>query len=73
MDACRICTLIFDVDPLELGRAKSDTTICCICEVNAMYIIEPKRITTMTAVITEGRKANHETRCIENPDRAIEE
>ncbi len=47
-----ICTLIFDADPLELGRAKSDTTICYICEEHIMYIIELKRITTMTVVIT---------------------
>lgn len=32
MDACRICTLIFDRAPLELGRAVSDNTIYCICE-----------------------------------------
>lgn len=48
---CRICTLIFDTDPIEIGRSPTDPTICIICEA-AMYIIEPKRITTMTATIT---------------------
>ncbi len=52
---CRICTLIFDTDPIEIGRSKADPTICILCEA-AMYIIEPKRITTMTATITLDEK-----------------
>lgn len=148
MDACRICTLIFDLPPLELCRAASDTTICCICEEHNMGTIDRKVETVemeyfvMTyyrhelesfsknpgllaqeidnvlgvkspttlkrakpapstvskakrgkvgkgakpkikpllqckhgcgaTFITAGRKANHEARCIDNPDRALD-
>ena len=34
---CRLCGLIFDVEPIELGRAESDDTICIVCEQSDNY------------------------------------
>lgn len=37
---CRICTLIFDTDPFEIGRSPTDPTICILCEAHPMASIE---------------------------------
>ncbi|MBK8113310.1 MAG: hypothetical protein IPK44_01675 [Candidatus Accumulibacter sp.] len=37
---CRICTLIFDTDPIEIGRSPTDPTICILCEAYPMASIE---------------------------------
>jgi len=54
---CRICTLIFDTDPIEIGRSPTDPTICIICEAHHMATIEPitKTIVEEQFIITLTR------------------
>ena len=49
MDACRICSLIFDAKPIEIGRSPNRPDICIICEDAMYYDIELKPITTVRA------------------------
>lgn len=35
-DACRICGLLFNRDPIDIGRSTIDPTICIICEEHNM-------------------------------------
>lgn len=52
-DCCRICTLIFNRHPIEIGRSTIGPTICIICEVNMETNTRTKIIKVHTLVIDD--------------------